>query len=82
MAKQLTPGTLDLDVWGSASLVTLFPKLDKGLYSTLSLLTRAQLLKDRLALNPGFFFLCSKAFSPIIFFFSFLLFLGLPITDL
>ena len=29
--------------------------------------TRAQLFKGRLALNPGFSFLCSKAFSRIIF---------------
>ena len=28
---------------------------------------RAQLFEGRLALNPGFSFLCSKAFSPIIF---------------
>ena len=30
-------------------------------------LTRAQLFEGGLALNPGFFFLCSKAFSRIIF---------------
>ena len=29
--------------------------------------SRAKLVEGRLALNPGFFFLCSKAFSPIIF---------------
>ena len=28
--------------------------------------TRAQLLEGRLALKPGFFFLCSKAFSRVI----------------
>ena len=32
-----------------------------------NLLFRAQLFEGRLALNPGFFFLCSKAFSRIIF---------------
>ena len=29
--------------------------------------SRAKLVEGRLALNPGFFFLCSKAFSRIIF---------------
>ena len=31
------------------------------------LIVWAQLFESRLALNPGFFFLCSKAFSRIIF---------------
>ena len=34
---------------------------------TFFLTYRAQLFERRLALNPGFFFLCSKAFSWIIF---------------
>ena len=34
---------------------------------TFFLTYRAQLFKSRLVLNPGFFFLCSKAFSWIIF---------------
>ena len=37
----------------------------KGFLKTI--ISWAQLFEGRLALNPGFFFLCSKAFSRIIF---------------
>ena len=36
-------------------------------YSTKSSYPRAQLFEARLALNPDFFFLCSKTFSLLIF---------------
>ena len=54
-------------------MLTVYSGYVKGCRKSLSrklgfkLYNRAQLFRGRLALNPGFFFLCSTAFSLIIF---------------
>ena len=52
----------------SGNSLSLLKAMNKGVAAaSQTLLTRAQLFEGRLALNPGFFFWRSKAFSRIIF---------------
>ena len=68
VAKQLTPWTWDLKVWGS-SLACCIVSLDKELYSTSSLFTQGLVVRRPISANPeltfnlGFFFFVQRHFA-------------------